>query len=121
MTNPDKVTPEEKLLSSMEDAHSLASGALSRIHGISKCALRSLETDAGVRDLEAIAEALKAIALDADMARDSIGAIAEEHGIQTTSKEWRIRLKAMAGARESHEHRAAFILQQPRAEKAGAQ
>lgn len=94
----NQITPESKLFDSLEMMHCLASGSLSRIRGIAKCALRSLETDTGARDLEAIAEALKAIVLDADMTHNDVGCEAEEHGIQTIDEGWSKRLTAMANA-----------------------
>lgn len=91
---------------SLEDMYNLSSGAFTRLRGISKCALRALETDSGVNDLEAIAEALKAIILDADMSHNDVGCIAEKHGVQTIDKEWMSRLNARSRARQSAEGRA---------------
>lgn len=97
-TSTNEITTEQKLLSSLEDMHNIASESLSRIKGISKCALRSLETESGARDLEALAEALTAIILDADMAHNDVGCQAEAHGIQTVDQSWLKRLAAMPRA-----------------------
>lgn len=89
-------TPNEQaLLSSITDMHALSSGALERIRGVARCALRALETEAGVRDLESIAEALTAIAMDADSVHNDVAVEAEKHGIQTISGSWQRRLNAM--------------------------
>lgn len=90
----------QELFSSLTDMHSLASGALSRIRGVARCALRSLETETGARDLEAIAEALTAIALEADMTHNDVGVEAEKHGIETMGKDWSNRMSAMCAARK---------------------
>lgn len=95
-------TTENSLRNSLDNMHALANGALSRIHGMARCALRALETEAGVRDLECIAEVLIAIAIDADMAYNDVGAEAERHGIQTINAAWERRLKAMHSARPNH-------------------
>lgn len=96
----NEITEEKKLMDALELVHSLASGTLSRIRGIAKCALLSLETPGGVRDLEAIAEALKAIVLDADMTHNDVGVEVEAFGVKTIDPAWERRLKAM-----SSEHR----------------
>jgi|JI10StandDraft_1071094.scaffolds.fasta_scaffold276694_4 hypothetical protein len=90
---------ESSLFASLVDMHALSSGAFGRIHGIARCALRALETDAGVGDLESIAEALMAIAMDADMVGNDVGVEAEKHGIQTIDGAWERRLNAMGSAR----------------------
>jgi hypothetical protein len=103
MTKPtNEITATKKLLISLENMSDLARGSLSRIRGIAKCALFAMETDSGVRDLEAIAEALKAIILDADMSHNDVGCEAENHGIQTIDKDWERRLHAMSGRQVIH-------------------
>ena len=98
-TKTNEITREQKLLISLEDMHCLASGSLARIRGIGKCALRSLETEDGARDLGALADALNAIILDAEMTHNDIGCEAENHGIQTTDPAWLKRLSAMPNER----------------------
>jgi len=100
-TPANGITTEQKIHNSLEDMHNMASGSLSRIRGIAKCALRALETESGTHDLEAIAEALKSIALDADMSHNDIGYTAEKHGIKTTCSAWVARLRAMPNERTS--------------------
>ena len=95
-------TTEKSLRDSLDNMHALANGALSRIHGMARCALRALETEAGVRDLECIAEVLNAIAIDADMAYNYVAVEAENHGIQTTDAAWERRLKATHNPRPNH-------------------
>lgn len=92
MTNA--ITTESKLLNTIETMEALASGSLSRIRGIAKCALRALETESGARDLESIAEALQSIILDADMTHNDVGCEAEHHGIKTVDPSWMNRLQA---------------------------
>jgi hypothetical protein len=77
------------------DMHALTNGAFSRIRGVAQCALRALETEGGVRDLESIAQALSAIALEAELAHNDMSMEAERHGIQTIDAAWERRLKAM--------------------------
>jgi hypothetical protein len=98
MPNP---TNEQALLNSLIDMHARSSGALERIRGIARCILRALETEAGVRDLESIADALKAIIMDADCAANDVAVEAETHGIQTTDAAWHRRLAAMPHGAES--------------------
>ena len=89
-------TPTTQALeASLTDMHALASGALSHICGVARCALRALETEGGARDLESIAQALSAIALEAEMAFDNVGVEAERRGIQTIDPAWQRRLNAM--------------------------
>lgn len=98
-TSKNEITREQKLLSSLDEMHSFASGSLARIRGIAKCALRSLETEDGVRDLAALADALKAIIMDADMTHNDVSCEAENHGIQTIDPAWLKRLNAMPTGR----------------------
>ncbi len=98
----NETTTDQTLLISLENMSCTALGALARIRGIAKCALRAMETDSGVRDLEAIAEALKAIILDADMAHNDVGCEAENHGIQTIDKDWERRLHVMSNRQVIH-------------------
>lgn len=93
-----KTTNEEALLNSLTDMHALSSGAFDRIGGIARCALRALETNIGARDLESIAQVLKAIAMDADIIGNDIAVEVERHGIQTIDAAWKRRLNAMPGA-----------------------
>lgn len=85
----------QALEASLTDMHALSSGALSHIRGVARCALRALETEGGVRDLESLAEAFSVIALEAEMAHNNVGVEAERHGIQTTDAAWKMRLAAM--------------------------
>ena len=91
-----KASNEEDLLNSLTDMYALSSGALERTRGIARCALRALETDAGVSDLEAIAGALLAIIVDVDSVHGCVSVEAEKHGIQTIEESWNRRLQAMA-------------------------
>lgn len=86
---------EQNLLSSLTDMHALSSGAFQRIRGIARCALRSLETESGARDLESIADALTAIAMEAAACHNDVSVEAERHSIQTIDVAWRRRLEAM--------------------------
>ena len=90
----DIAATEQALMSSLENMHALASGALSRIRGIARCALSSLETESVLSNAEAIAEVLQSIIMDADMAYNDVGCEAERHGIQTTDPLWLKRLDA---------------------------
>jgi len=84
-----------KLESSLDNMHAMASGSLARIRGMARCALRALESPIGARDLESIAEVLKAIAMDADMTYNDVGVEAESNGIKTVDDAWMRRLQAM--------------------------
>lgn len=90
----NEIKAEQRLLTALEDMHNLSSGSLSRVKGIAKCAVRALETDSGARDLEAIAQALKSIIMDAETTANDVGCLAEQNGIQTVDKDWMRRLKA---------------------------
>jgi len=95
-TPTPEISTAKSLLISLEDMHCLADGSLSRILGIAKCAMRALETESGARDLEALAQALQAIILDAEMTHNDIGCEAQNHGIQTLDPRWLKRLDAMS-------------------------
>lgn len=89
------MSTNQATFNALETTHRLASGALTRIHGIAQCLLYALETESGARNLTVIAEALAAIALDADLARGDIDFEAEKNGIETIDAAWKRRLNAM--------------------------
>lgn len=74
--------------------HALASGALTKIQGMSRCALRALETTDGVRDMESIAQVLQAISEQAEMACNGVDVEAERVGVSTIDKAWQRRSAA---------------------------
>lgn len=88
-------TKPEQLEAALTDVHALASGALKRIHGSARCALRALETPAGVRDLESIAQVLTAIALDAEMISNDIDCEMERQDIYFKDKSQERRFSAL--------------------------
>lgn len=96
-----KHTNEQALFNSLTEVHAMANGAFERIHGIARCALLALETDAGVRDLECIAEVLKSIVIESDGAYNDVAVEAEKHGIQTIDAAWERRLNAIVRRAES--------------------
>lgn len=90
----------QELFNSFIDLHAQASGALSRIRGVARCALRSLEAESGARDLESIAEALTAIALEADMSHNDVDVSGQKHGLETMDRAWSNRMAAMYAAQK---------------------
>ena len=90
----NNIATEQALMNSLENMHTLASGALSRIRGIARCVLFSLETEIGLNNPEAIAEALQSIIMDADMTHNDVGCEAERLGIQTIDRRRLRRLDA---------------------------
>jgi len=97
----NEAAAEQELILSLDSMCVTAKGALSRIHGIARCALLALESEAGVRNPEAIAEALMAIALDAEMAHNDVAVEAEAHGICTLDLAWQKRLEARCRAEKT--------------------
>lgn len=98
-TPTPEISTAKNLLIALEDMHCLAAGSLARIRGIARCAMHSLETESGARDLEALAQALQAIILDAEMTHNDVACEAENHGIQTVDPRWLKRLNAMPTGR----------------------
>jgi len=96
----NEIATEEKLLESLEIMFSFASSSLSRIRGIAKCAIASLETDYVLNDLEAVAECLKSIIFDAEMAYNDVGCEAATYGINTLDPNWFKRMSALSKARK---------------------
>lgn len=80
------------------DILSLASHSFSRIHGMSMCALRALESPDGASDLESIAQVLQAISLDASLGMNDIDVESERLGIRMSDESWTRRLDAQHAA-----------------------
>lgn len=90
----DELKTIRSLEASVTDMHALASGSLSRIRGMARCALRALESPRGAADLMSIAEVLQAIAMDADMAHNDVSVEAGRCGVNTVDDAWMRRLQA---------------------------
>lgn len=93
-----KTTNRPDPLIALADMQIITCESLQRIRAVAKCALRSLETESGVRDLEAIAWALKSIILDADIASMDVSQEAENHGIQNIDEAFERRFLASTAA-----------------------
>ena len=89
---------KKEIFDALETVHLFASGALERIAGIARCALHSLESVSGAADLEAVAQALKAIAMDAQGTDNDISMEAERCGVQTIDEQRERRFTAMCKA-----------------------
>lgn len=96
----NEVSTEQKLILALDSMCQAATGPLCRIRGIARCALLALESDSVFRNPECIAEALMAIALEADMAQNDVSVEAEAHGISTLDPAWKKRLEAACRARD---------------------
>jgi len=96
----NEIATEEKLLNSLELMFFFSSSSLSRIRGIAKCAIASLETDLVLHDIEAVAQCLNSIILDIDMAYNDVGCEAEKHGINTIDPHWFKRMSALSKVRK---------------------